>query len=393
MNQSLSKPKRVAAVDIFRAITMTLMLFVNDFAGIPDLPYWLHHAKMTEDMMGFSDVVFPAFVFCMGMSVVLAIDARYSKGDSSLSVIGHVFRRTLALIVMGLFTLNCSGVGVLTYNAFVLLMVLGFFLVWGVYPRCEGWRRAMICTLKVAGLLLLAGLVLYKDIEGQPFRTGWWGILGQIGFTYAFCSVLYLFARGSYNVCLAIWAVLIVLMMGGQSDIIPYDYATRVVWLTFLPGDMTLHALGFSGVMTILTIRRFGRVPRHVPAIFAAAGVVMLVAALLCHPHWIISKILATPTWGFFCLAMFFPMAGFLYWLCDVRGKAGIFDILRPAGTATLTCYIVPYVWYAVMGVFHLSYPAIFNHGYTGLIRSAVFAIVVVMLTGLLSRLHVKLKL
>ena len=90
---------------------------------------------------------------------------------------------------------------------------------------------------------------------------------------------------------------------------------------------------------------------------------------------------------------MFFPMAGFLYWLCDVRGKAGIFDILRPAGTATLTCYIVPYVWYAVMGVFHLSYPAIFNHGYTGLIRSAVFAIVVVMLTGLLSRLHVKLKL
>ena len=53
----------------------------------------------------------------------------------------------------------------------------------------------------------------------------------------------------------------------------------------------------------------------------------------------------------------------------------------------------MPYVWYAVMGVFHLSYPAIFNHGYTGLIRSAVFAIVVVMLTGLLSRLHIKLKL
>ena len=82
MNQPLSKPKRVAAVDVLRAITMTLMLFVNDFAGIPDIPYWLHHAKMTEDMMGFSDVVFPAFFFCMGMSVVLAIDARYSKGDS-----------------------------------------------------------------------------------------------------------------------------------------------------------------------------------------------------------------------------------------------------------------------------------------------------------------------
>ncbi|MDE6040818.1 MAG: DUF5009 domain-containing protein [Muribaculaceae bacterium] len=392
MNQPLSKPKRVAAVDVLRAITMTLMLFVNDFAGIPDIPYWLHHAKMTEDMMGFSDVVFPAFIFCMGMSVVLAIDARYSKGDSSLAVISHIFWRTVALIVMGLFTLNCSSVGVLSYNVFVLLMVLGFFLVWGVYPRCTGWKHHLITALKTIGVLLLAALVLYKDVNGQPFRTGWWGILGLIGFTYAVCAVIYIFARKSYNACLIAWGVLLVLMLGGHSELIPYDYATRVVWLTFIPGDMTQHFLGFSGVMTILTIRRFGHNPSRMLGLFATAGVAMLVAGLLSHPYWIISKILATPTWGFFCLAMFFPASGFLYWLCDMRGKSNWFNIIRPAGTATLTCYIIPYVWYSVMGLFHLHYPALFNHGYTGLVRSAIFAIVVVMLTGLLSRAHIKLK-
>lgn len=392
MTKTATKPRRVAAVDILRAITMTLMLFVNDFAGMPDIPYWLNHAKATEDMMGFSDVVFPAFVFCMGMSVVLAIDARYRKGDTTLQVISHVFWRTVALLVMGLFTLNCSAVGVLTYPVFTLLMVLGFFLIWAVYPKCAGWRRYLITALKIIGVALLAGMVLYKDVCGDPFRTGWWGILGLIGFTYAVCAVIYLFARNSFKACLAVWAVLILLMLGGHSKLIPYEYATRVVWLTFIPGDMTLHALGFSGVMTILTIRRYRKVPVGLLTVLGVAGVLMLGAALLAHPYWIISKIQATPTWAFFCLAMFFPASGLLYWLCDMRGKAGWFAIIRPAGTATLTCYIIPYVWYAVMNLFNLHYPAILNSGAVGLVRSAVFAFVIVALTGLLSRLHIKLK-
>lgn len=392
MTKTATKPRRVAAVDILRAITMTLMLFVNDFAGMPDIPYWLNHAKATEDMMGFSDVVFPAFVFCMGMSVVLAIDARYRKGDTTLQVISHVFWRTVALLVMGLFTLNCSAVGVLTYPVFTLLMVLGFFLIWAVYPKCAGWRRYLITALKIIGVALLAGMVLYKDVCGDPFRTGWWGILGLIGFTYAVCAVIYLFARNSFKACLAVWVVLILLMLGGHSELIPYEYATRVVWLTFIPGDMTLHAIGFSGVMTILTIRHYRKVPVGLLTVLGVAGVLMLGAALLAHPYWIISKIQATPTWAFFCLAMFFPASGLLYWLCDMRGKAGWFAIIRPAGTATLTCYIIPYVWYAVMNLFNLHYPAILNSGAVGLVRSAVFAFVIVALTGLLSRLHIKLK-
>lgn len=383
---------RVASVDVLRAITMTLMLFVNDFAGMPDIPYWLNHAKATEDMMGFSDVVFPAFIFCMGMSVVLGMDARYRKGDSTLQVIAHMFWRTVALIVMGLFTLNVSSAGVLSYSGFMLLMVLGFFLVWGVYPKWTGRKRWLIVGAKSAGVVLLGWMVLYKDICGSPFETGWWGILGLIGFTYAVCAVIYLFTRGNYWANVVAWCVLILLMLGGKSEIIPYEYATRVVFLTFIPGDMTLHALGFSGVLTILTLRRLREQPNRLLGVLTAAGVVMLALAIVCHQHWIISKIQATPTWAFYCLAMFFPAAGFLYWLCDMRGHANWFDVIRPAGTATLTCYIIPYVWYAVMGLFSLHYPAVINAGYIGLIRSAVFALVIIQITGLLSLARIRLK-
>ena len=50
--------QRIAAVDVFRALTMFLMLFVNDIPGLKNVPHWLMHARMDEDMMGFSDTIF-----------------------------------------------------------------------------------------------------------------------------------------------------------------------------------------------------------------------------------------------------------------------------------------------------------------------------------------------
>lgn len=102
--------QRVAAVDVFRALTMFLMLFVNDIPGLKNVPHWLMHAAADEDMLGFSDTIFPAFLFCMGMSVSFAIQNRYKKGDTTTQVIAHIFWRTVALIAMGLFSLNSGGI-------------------------------------------------------------------------------------------------------------------------------------------------------------------------------------------------------------------------------------------------------------------------------------------
>ena len=60
-NLALPQARRVAAVDVLRALTMFLMLFVNDIPGLRDVPHWLFHARADEDMMGFSDTIFPAF--------------------------------------------------------------------------------------------------------------------------------------------------------------------------------------------------------------------------------------------------------------------------------------------------------------------------------------------
>ena len=386
---------RVAAVDVFRALTMFLMLFVNDIPGLKEIPHWLLHAEMKEDMLGFSDTIFPAFLFCMGMAVPLAIENRYRKGDTTLQVMGHVLTRTVALVAMGLFTLNCGGVeGGLSYGWFSLLMVLAFFLMWAVYPKAEGAKKRLFIVMKAVGVLLLALLVVQKDVCGRPFHIGWWGILGLIGWTYAVCSLLYIYTRSNLRKALWVWAAVLLLCVLNSSSLIPADYASRIVILPFIPGGWTHHALGMSGIVCTVLMQRYGDKarPRRLLTTLWVLGVDMLLLGLLSHQVWIISKIMATPTWLFYCLAIFFPLFGCIYWLTDVKGKAGWFRPIRPAGTATLTCYIIPYAWYALVSMWHIHYPEVLGAGVPGLLKSLVFAFLVVQLTGLLAKGGVRLK-
>lgn len=196
----VQKTTRIEALDIFRALTMFFMLFVNDIPGLKNIPHWLLHASYHEDMLGFSDTIFPAFLFAMGMAVPYAIQNRYKKGDTTLEVGLHIFWRTIALLVMGVYTVNrdtidpvASG---MSMPVFSLLMVLAFFLIWSVYPKVKGFRRHLISLMKMIGLLILAYLFyIYVGINDTAFSPQWWGILGLIGWTYVVCAVIFLVTR------------------------------------------------------------------------------------------------------------------------------------------------------------------------------------------------------
>lgn len=387
--------QRIAAVDVFRAFTMFLMLFVNDIPGLKNVPHWLMHAQINEDMLGFSDTIFPAFLFCMGMSVSFAIQNRYKKGDTTLQVIAHIFWRTVVLITMGVFALNSGGVeGGLSYPWFTILMVIGFFLTWGVYPKAKGSKKNLFIGMKIVGILLLAFLVIYKDMNGQPFEIGWWGILGLIGWTYALCAGIYLFTRESVQKNTMIWIIIIALAILSHSDLIPQEYGSRIVLLPFIPSDWTLHAFGMSGLLTSLFMQRYAtrEHPGKFIGILCLLGIGMLILALISHPYWIISKIQATPSWLFYCLAMFFPVFGFFYWLTDVKNKTNWFDFIKPAGTATLTCYTLPYAWYSIQQLLGWWYPEVLGSGIPGLLKSLIFSLIIVQLTGLLIKGKIKLK-
>ena len=386
--------KRVASIDIFRALTMLLMIFVNDFAGMSGLPQWLHHAATMEDRLGFSDLVFPAFLFCVGLSIPLAIGNRFRKGAVPMQVLGHILLRSLALIVMGIFAMNFRGVeGGLSRPVFTLLAIAGFFLVWNAYPRrSDGRTPVWVRILQAAGIALLVFLVIYKDLHGMPFRHGWWGILGLIGWAYLPCALAFLFLKGDFRKLTVFWILTLLLCILNAVTAIPKEFSSRALILGFWPGGWTHPAICATGMVTTLLMLRLADKPRRLTGLYLALAVALFLLGLVSHRFWIISKNLATPTWAFFCLALFVACFALLHLLTDVKGITAWAKPIAPAGTATLTCYMLPTVWAATQYLLGLHWPVALTAGLPGLLKALAFAFVIIGLTWCFGKLHLKLK-
>lgn len=386
-----AKSVRIQSLDVFRALTMLLMLWVNEYAGVKDLPHWMYHAAAQEDMMGFSDIIFPAFLFAMGMSVPFAVQNRLKKGDSLLQVSLHILLRTVALVVMGLFTVNkgaydpvASGIPSAWYS---LLMVAGFFLVWNLYPKVSDARRYLFAGMKIAGIaLLIYLLVIFVPKEGQSFGTKWWGILGLIGWSYLGTSLIYLATLSNLRKAIAAFLLLT------ACCLLTFAGVFRGTWAEYIPSQPVLYTLSVAGMLAAILLQQYGRRPGSFYGVMVAIGVVMALCGWVAHHWWIISKIQATPTWLFYCCAMFFPAVALLHYLCDVKGKAHWFAIIKPAGTLTLTCYMVPYLTGNLMILLGLHWPSFTYSGGAGLVRCALYSLAAIWIAWLLSKIHIRLK-
>ena len=126
---------RNAAVDLFRALTVLVMVVVNDWSGVPGLPAWAVHMPADADAMSFVDAVFPAFLFIVGLSIPFALQQRADAGHAAAALLGHAAQRAGALVVLGLFMVNAeqaSGAGMLLpVAAWALAAYAGAFLLWG----------------------------------------------------------------------------------------------------------------------------------------------------------------------------------------------------------------------------------------------------------------------
>lgn len=389
-----AKTVRIEALDIFRAVTMFLMLFVNDIPGLKNIPHWLLHAAADEDMLGFSDIIFPAFLFAMGMAIPYAIENRVKKGDTAFQICKHVLVRTVALLIMGLFTVNLeyldAGQTGISKNLFMVLMATGFFLVWSVYPKTDGWKDTAFKSMKSVGAALLLFLWLkFNTKDGGGFEPHWWGILGLIGWTYLAGAVIYILIRSNllYNVIVTIFIVTL-------SIVSAAGLFGGIKLFEIFPSQATLYAFGMTGVCLGVFIKKFANKERFKTFFITLIiiGIISLIIAFISHRFWIISKIQATPTWYFYCCAIFFPFFAFIYWLVDVKGKGKWFDIIKPAGTVTLTCYIIPYLWYGLQWMAGLKYPDVLMSGISGIIKSLVFSLLIVGIAWALMKMKIRLK-
>jgi len=93
--------KRWDALDVLRGLTIILML-MNLTPGSWEHNYpFLVHAKW--DGWTLIDMVAPAFLFCIGAAMPLSLERRSEKGDSRTTLLRHVLWRGTLLVAIGIF--------------------------------------------------------------------------------------------------------------------------------------------------------------------------------------------------------------------------------------------------------------------------------------------------
>jgi len=385
-----TQQNRIFSIDVFRAITMLLMIFVNDLWSLTGVPLWLEHARADQDILGFSDIVFPCFLFIVGMSIPYAMRNRIAKGENNFQILRHILVRSFALLVMGFFTVNIGDLNVeasgLSREWFQIIMVTGFFLIWNVYPKSEDWKKYLFTGLQLTGVLLLILLVfLFKGGKDgtEQMTPQWWGILGLIGWTYLVTAPIYLLARKSPTLLLLFWVLFTLL-----------NIADHTGWLkTPIPGGGAFQGFAFAGIAASLLTDRATTAEkrRKLPLFYIGIGIILLLTGFALRNFFIISKIQATPTWVFLCNAIAFGFFAVIYFVVDLKGKANWFKLIKPAGTSTLTCYLIPYVYYSV-ATFTFTLPLFLKTGTVGLLKSFVYAMIIIGITALLGKMKIKLK-
>lgn len=390
---------------MLRALTMALMLMVNDFWSVSGIPHWMHHAARTEDMFGFSDVVFPSFLFCVGLSIPYAIAAMRRNGKGDGDIIRHILSRSLALILMGAFICNGeAGIDpAIGYNDnfYGIMMAVAFFVVFNHY-KGNSWQTR---CLKLAGwAMLLFLLVSSRSPEGHSFHPYWWGILGLIGWAYLFCALIYALTSRTVTRVMVWVALLAVCLcctetapdscMQGQPvlSMAKLDIVDLVLSDLHI-GNASSHLLVMSGVLFSCLYLKLADswTPQRKYAVIMLLALACAAVAMLSHQLFIISKIIATLPWIFYTLAVDLVLYMLLDWLVTA-GKANWLNCLKSAGTATLTCYMVPYIVYPVISMtFGWNWSSAIPEPF-GILKCMAFSALCIAITWSLCKLHVKLK-
>ena len=297
--------ERLISLDVFRGITVAGMLLVNNpgtwSAIYPPLQHATWHGWTPTDL------IFPFFLFIVGITTHLSLSARRERGDPDSVLVKQIIRR-----------------GVLIY-------LLGFLMAW--FPFYQ-----------------------YGTIEGLADPT-WWdrfvirlqnvrimGVLGRIGIVYIFAALLTL--RTSLKQQVVILATLLygywfamtlipipgkdigALMLGKPSETLAahIDRAilgTNHIWsgsVTYDPEGIlsTIPAIGTAilGVMAGRWIKERRSLIERIAGLFAA-GCLAMVVGLMWNWSFPINKNLWTSSYVLFTAGMGCVTLATIMWLIE----------------------------------------------------------------------------
>ncbi len=93
------KRERLLSLDVFRGMTVAGMLLVNDPGTWSAIFPPLEHAEWNGWTP--TDLIFPFFLFIVGITTHLSLSARRARGDSDSAIVKQILRRGLIIYLLG----------------------------------------------------------------------------------------------------------------------------------------------------------------------------------------------------------------------------------------------------------------------------------------------------
>jgi hypothetical protein len=389
--------QRIASIDIFRGITMAVMIFVNALDDVHGLPWWTHHAHANWDVMTYVDMVFPFFLFAIGLSLPIAVESRLKRNPSSAALWIHIVVRSVSLVVLGLILANAEkadrtrmGICGSVWGLLGIVCTSLFLLDYSTLKRLQSYARIL------QGVGILGVVVLYAIFRRREAGHAAWmdfsypEILGLIGFSYFAVALLYIPTR-RWKWAPAGWFVLLVGLCALSTDRMTLIHI-RLPLYVWPFGNGAMCCMIMAGIITTMFFRNSNSA---VPAIIrtVAFGAIALGAGWALKPLGI-SKIRATPTWSLWCIGAAAILFALLYWICDVKQWKRWAAPVHAAGANTLTTYLLPDLWDFALGALGLFfYDKMFPSGWQGVAKTVVFTCLILGLASLLTRAKIRLQL
>ncbi|MGB9990964.1 DUF5009 domain-containing protein [Massilia sp. SM-13] len=393
--------QRLLSLDAFRGFIILAMIWVNYIAGMPGIPYWLEHAGPKADGITLPDLVFPGFLFIVGIAVPLSLHRAIGRVDAAL--LGRLLWRAASLMVAGVVLANLyrydADAALLPRAWYTLLFYVAMILLW---RHTEGRSRTFWLGAALMAFLLLSFRgTLNAEFSSPYLQHTWWGILGMIGWAYLVCSAIYLAVRGDGLAMMAALAGLIALYLGGMAGQLGWlpDTVHSFVNVPQLIGSTSANVMAGAlvGRLFVRGATEAGGWALHKPRIrfMACFALALFAAGMLLRPYHGINKINATASYTLVCSALVLALFLLFYVLTDVLEVRSWTVLLLPAGANALFAYIAPDLWEQAAAVLHLPrfwWPFWESGGVPGLLNAAVMTLAMMGLTALANRLGLKLK-
>ena len=307
--ESVSAPgagTRFVSLDVYRGLTVAGMILVTD-PGTYSAVYWpLLHAQWDNPTP--TDMIFPSFLFIVGMALTLSFASRIERGFDRGKLALHLLRRSAIIFVLGL---AINGFPDYDWPNMRLPGILQRIAV------CYLLRRAALPGLRPAG-----DPVRCRQDEGSATESSLAVIAALLGIYWALLKLVPVPGFGAGN-------------LDSRGNLAAYIdravFGTHHMWaygttpgygVTFDPEGIlsTLGALAslLIGVLAGEWMRSTHSARRKIAALLGC-GAALLLASWLLHPLLPINKKIWTSTFTLESSGVSLLAFALFYWIVDVK--------------------------------------------------------------------------